>query len=103
MIRRPPRSTLFPYTTLFRSPAVTCRYVLPRQVPCYASLDQVRAGGHPTVGTCKTLDHSLSGVVSRSESQRQGQHGIPQGRFLADHFSSSWSHSCLCRVDLATT
>src|SRR2546427_3611894 len=26
MIRRPPRSTLFPYTTLFRS------YVLPRQV-----------------------------------------------------------------------
>src|SRR2546427_11514691 len=25
MIRRPPRSTLFPYTTLFRSPAESCR------------------------------------------------------------------------------
>src|SRR5256885_11778776 len=25
MIRRPPRSTLFPYTTLFRSRAVRCR------------------------------------------------------------------------------
>src|SRR5947209_11982243 len=24
MIRRPPRSTLFPYTTLFRSPSPTC-------------------------------------------------------------------------------
>src|SRR2546426_8197141 len=24
MIRRPPRSTLFPYTTLFRSPAYSC-------------------------------------------------------------------------------
>src|SRR3712207_6915658 len=24
MIRRPPRSTLFPYTTLFRSPVVSC-------------------------------------------------------------------------------
>src|SRR6266478_8366826 len=24
MIRRPPRSTLFPYTTLFRSPPATC-------------------------------------------------------------------------------
>src|SRR3989442_3261847 len=24
MIRRPPRSTLFPYTTLFRSPGVAC-------------------------------------------------------------------------------
>src|SRR6266853_2984696 len=26
MIRRPPRSTLFPYTTLFRSPAQTARW-----------------------------------------------------------------------------
>src|SRR5947208_11884255 len=25
MIRRPPRSTLFPYTTLFRSPSCRCR------------------------------------------------------------------------------
>src|SRR5256885_6451251 len=28
MIRRPPRSTLFPYTTLFRSPAVACECLL---------------------------------------------------------------------------
>src|SRR5260221_5670162 len=26
MIRRPPRSTLFPYTTLFRSPSRTCTW-----------------------------------------------------------------------------
>src|SRR3712207_7560784 len=26
MIRRPPRSTLFPYTTLFRSPVVPCPF-----------------------------------------------------------------------------
>src|SRR2546422_472572 len=26
MIRRPPRSTLFPYTTLFRSPGIRCRH-----------------------------------------------------------------------------
>src|SRR5260370_5696707 len=26
MIRRPPRSTLFPYTTLFRSPGATSRF-----------------------------------------------------------------------------
>src|SRR2546422_3309944 len=30
MIRRPPRSTLFPYTTLFRSACVSCA---PRQRP----------------------------------------------------------------------
>src|SRR3712207_8665712 len=29
MIRRPPRSTLFPYTTLFRSPAAHAREVVP--------------------------------------------------------------------------
>src|SRR5437764_7785854 len=28
MIRRPPRSTLFPYTTLFRSPHAECRGAL---------------------------------------------------------------------------
>src|SRR5437016_8034524 len=28
MIRRPPRSTLFPYTTLFRSPRGVCRNFL---------------------------------------------------------------------------
>src|SRR3712207_7930071 len=30
MIRRPPRSTLFPYTTLFRSPRSAARARLPR-------------------------------------------------------------------------
>src|SRR5256885_7156504 len=30
MIRRPPRSTLFPYTTLFRSRAPCCKNVAPR-------------------------------------------------------------------------
>src|SRR3712207_8768931 len=33
MIRRPPRSTLFPYTTLFRSPATPSRARPPRRTP----------------------------------------------------------------------
>src|SRR3990172_11461457 len=36
MIRRPPRSTLFPYTTLFRShgpPSATTTTILPRPLP----------------------------------------------------------------------
>src|SRR2546427_7094904 len=39
MIRRPPRSTLFPYTTLFRSPVATPSPASRRQVP------SVSAGG----------------------------------------------------------
>src|SRR3989442_10636333 len=33
MIRRPPRSTLFPYTTLFRSPSWNSERVLPPSHP----------------------------------------------------------------------
>src|SRR5690625_6638410 len=40
MIRRPPRSTLFPYTTLFRSQSDTARMLLPR----------ARRGGHAAAG-----------------------------------------------------
>src|SRR5258706_5946685 len=42
MIRRPPRSTLFPYTTLFRSP-VRPRSAPPR-TPAAGLGDSVRAG-----------------------------------------------------------
>src|SRR5206468_4526254 len=47
MIRRPPRSTLFPYTTLFRSPRrearVSGRVPVPRQ---FAWLEQARSEEH---------------------------------------------------------
>src|SRR2546429_2078968 len=33
MIRRPPRSTLFPYTTLFRSPRAPSRRAVPTRPP----------------------------------------------------------------------
>src|SRR3972149_10031717 len=33
MIRRPPRSTLFPYTTLFRSPSLRCGSASPWRSP----------------------------------------------------------------------
>src|SRR5258707_7055339 len=41
MIRRPPRSTLFPYTTLFRS---TCSW---RGGHCWRFASRVRAPWHP--------------------------------------------------------
>src|SRR5688572_31240283 len=53
MIRRPPRSTLFPYTTLFRSPA--------RWNPC--------PGGRPTPGLFRT--RGLRSEEHTSELQSQ--------------------------------
>src|SRR2546422_7327175 len=52
MIRRPPRSTLFPYTTLFRSECEVC--------------DIGRQGIHA---------HRRGGVGGEQHDQRRGQHG----------------------------
>src|SRR2546421_6378800 len=59
MIRRPPRSTLFPYTTLFRSPARRARGGLdallgsdragPRAMSAFVTLDGVRKQWSHTV------------------------------------------------------
>src|SRR2546426_2005249 len=68
MIRRPPRSTLFPYTTLFRSHFKHLnRFV--------GALEVVRAMGLPfqdqrgVAGRagCRMLADELAGVVERSE------------------------------------
>src|SRR5208283_5596411 len=57
MIRRPPRSTLFPYTTLFRSPAQQRR--LPRRVT-----RRRRRGGHRTEGDRKSTRLNSSHITS---------------------------------------
>src|SRR6202521_6329324 len=46
MIRRPPRSTLFPYTTLFRSPAVLIQRCAMVGVPTHAASDGRRSEEH---------------------------------------------------------
>src|SRR3712207_8809369 len=47
MIRRPPRSTLFPYTTLFRSRAAQGRSRRPAAQAARARRLQERPGGRP--------------------------------------------------------
>src|SRR5258707_10877566 len=43
MIRRPPRSTLFPYTTLFRSPCLVLDDLSDRLHIAYLGMDERRA------------------------------------------------------------
>src|SRR2546430_9944384 len=78
MIRRPPRSTLFPYTTLFRSPV--CRDQLCDELLALTDDDdvherrdrlRVREGAHPA--------HQDERVVRRSEehtSELQSQSNL---------------------------
>src|SRR3712207_9350312 len=59
MIRRPPRSTLFPYTTLFRSPRLG--------VPQLGDRDARRVGGQRRVDVDVGEDVAHLRLVGRSE------------------------------------
>src|SRR5256885_8766253 len=66
MIRRPPRSTLFPYTTLFRSPIVTagfkCASLLPQAMA--VKTPAITANAHPAVDRKSTRLNSSHLVIS---------------------------------------
>src|SRR2546430_13732495 len=69
MIRRPPRSTLFPYTTLFRSPHSVChlrRVVRPRSWLAGRGL-----GRHPRVRALPPPRASVRSEEHTSELQSQ--------------------------------
>src|SRR2546428_2033328 len=72
MIRRPPRSTLFPYTTLFRS--AHCpekpRPGKPPQAPCSVPPPQPcppECGGGTEQGACGRSEEHTSELQSRSD------------------------------------
>src|SRR3712207_8474360 len=68
MIRRPPRSTLFPYTTLFRSMSVEEAAAAAGRLsgPVYVVKAQIHAGGRGK-GKFKELGADAKGGVRRSE------------------------------------
>src|SRR2546425_5937001 len=61
MIRRPPRSTLFPYTTLFRSPAIPCHSERQRQFQRgrrIRRLERLASGPAPLCGLGRSEEHT---------------------------------------------
>src|SRR2546429_5415103 len=79
MIRRPPRSTLFPYTTLFRSPAAG-RSPASRLRPGYSLLRcecarcYLRVGSVPSLATAN-LGSSPSLETDRKITRLNSSHG----------------------------
>src|SRR5438067_6363439 len=71
MIRRPPRSTLFPYTTLFRSKALL-------------------ATALPTIGPMRVLDH-----IEREGEAFLEQVDRKSTRLNSSHVSISYAVFCL--------
>src|SRR2546426_2239016 len=58
MIRRPPRSTLFPYTTLFRSTCITIGPRRPRRHPGQRDEAVVITGLHVAVEEHRSEEHT---------------------------------------------
>src|SRR5260221_3074820 len=58
MIRRPPRSTLFPYTTLFRSPPGAVRALSSHRVFGEPGQEARDLGGRPDVGQGRSEEHT---------------------------------------------
>src|SRR5258705_1762709 len=90
MIRRPPRSTLFPYTTLFRSTAGRgTRRCNHSDIPCSHDL-------------CLWHDGNLSPAVVESSSRQRTQQNVICGcrdrkstRLNSSHLGISYAVFCL--------
>src|SRR2546422_6016348 len=84
MIRRPPRSTLFPYTTLFRSPSRKGERQrgIPPQLLRLRGIEQVREidfsllqHGQPRGGFGDALVHQPLHVGDRKSTRLNSSHG----------------------------
>src|SRR2546427_12829162 len=77
MIRRPPRSTLFPYTTLFRSAGMARRRARARRTAGAAVIRRQRAGER--LALHRPVRRSARAALSRSEehtSELQSQSNL---------------------------
>src|ERR1019366_2724336 len=87
MIRRPPRSTLFPYTTLFRSQpnhvarrrANFCFIVAQALVPAVSRLVSTRVAG---VGRRRNRSVPMSGAAAGMSASATSYHPYPSFFFL---------------------
>src|SRR2546430_3566716 len=81
MIRRPPRSTLFPYTTLFRSP-------FHRQDCRGSSLGRSRRAGGSALERCAGKSQRVHGGSRRAEDRKST-------RLNSSHSQISYAVFCL--------
>src|SRR3712207_8324389 len=92
MIRRPPRSTLFPYTTLFRSPHETRRF------PLVADRED-RLSGRQVFVQLRRNRHR--GPLLQQEERRRLSHRLQAGsdrkstRLNSSHANISYAVFCL--------
>src|SRR2546429_3718134 len=86
MIRRPPRSTLFPYTTLFRSQALARRYRFPLDAP-WSKLPKKRSEEH----TSELQSSQISYAVFCLKKKKDPKWNVtPTGTAIGLTFINAW-------------
>src|SRR3712207_8654617 len=98
MIRRPPRSTLFPYTTLFRSPLLVVRLVRVGVEPHHAA--DVRALGHVRGELRDPVALAVPAALGRAEFGEhhrlaRGESDRKSTRLNSSHANISYAVFCL--------
>src|SRR3989440_7669483 len=68
MIRRPPRSTLFPYTTLFRSRACSAAFSVPATIYC-SSIGSIQNRGGKSARSVMIVTNGRPGITRVQLSQ----------------------------------
>src|SRR5258707_8737968 len=94
MIRRPPRSTLFPYTTLFRSEALPAAHLPSHRLGERGELRLVHRR------PCEPREHALEDLVRRLARERRARaRAARRGGRSEEHTSELQSRQYLvCRL-----
>src|SRR2546422_2216494 len=74
MIRRPPRSTLFPYTTLFRS-LLLGMFLTNHSIVSQVSVLSSKSFGPDFVGLCGRMWSNLPSDIDRKSTRLNSSHG----------------------------
>src|SRR3712207_8163340 len=92
MIRRPPRSTLFPYTTLFRSGPKRLRFHVGRENPSIHAFDALlelsRRHPHEVATALQVVDCSTNGSALAATDRKST-------RLNSSHANISYAVFCL--------
>src|SRR3712207_7760398 len=97
MIRRPPRSTLFPYTTLFRSPSETSDWDDPDFLAAYWAREALDNHGFERA---ERLPGNVGLLVVRNIDEPEGTAGVVDAdrkstRLNSSHANISYAVFCL--------
>src|SRR5258707_9605445 len=95
MIRRPPRSTLFPSTTLFRSAFVNTNTAAAAALCTWALLDLRRSGRVTAVGAATGAVVGLVGITPAAGDRKST-------RLNSSHANISYAGFCLKKKNIFT-